>query len=273
MKTIKRIVLAVLLLVVIAAVVLYFQLNRIVRSTIVSQSGQSLNVITTLDGANVGLFSGNVTLNEFAIGSPKGFSAPQMFSLGKVSVNVSYGELRHQPVRIADITIERPRLVIEQAGGKFNIKALMDQMPQDQAGGDKPASGEPLKLIIGRLQVTEPKVVIRPGIPGLDKEIAVDIPTIDLTNIGSAEGNQNGLAIKQVTMQVVNAMADGAAKSDKVPAAVQKLLSLDVKKIEEQVKGEIDKQLGKITKDLGGKDAGKAIEGLLGGKDKSKEKK
>ena len=43
------------------------------------------------------------------------------------------------------------------------------------------------------------------------------------------------------------------------------------------MKNEIDKQLGKITKDLtkglGDKDPTKALEGLLGGKDKDKEKK
>jgi uncharacterized protein involved in outer membrane biogenesis len=233
---------------------------------------------------------GTLSLNDFALGSPQGFSAPQMFSMGKAAVDVQYGELSKNPIHIRQVSLSKPVLTIEQAGGKLNFKALMDQLPPSN-------SNSQMSVIIDQLTIDSPQVVIRPGVPGMAQEITLPLPTIDVKNIGSGEGNQNGAALKDVIMTVVNQMAATAAKSDKLPREVQMLLSLNTKEIAGQIGNmaneQVEKATGKLNETInkklgsetggavndalkkatGGQDAGKTvqkgIEGLFGG-DKNK---
>jgi uncharacterized protein involved in outer membrane biogenesis len=293
MKILKWVILAVVVLVVIGLVVLYFNLNRIIRSTVVTQSQKQLQVDTSLDSAHLSLLGGTLSLNDFALGSPQGFSAPQMFSMGKAAVDVQYGELSKNPIHIRQVSLSKPVLTIEQAGGKLNFKALMDQLPPSDPNAQK----SQMSVIIDQLTIDSPQVVIRPGVPGMAQEITLPLPTIDVKNIGSGAGNQNGAALKDVVMTVVNQMAASAAKSDKLPKEVQMLLSLNTKEIAGQIGNmaneQVEKATGKLNeainkklggetggavndalkKATGGNDAGKTvqkgIEGLFGG-DKNK---
>src|SRR4051812_19120813 len=80
-RVIKWLVLTVLVLLIGGGIALYLSLNGIVRKTVQDQATQQLGVQTTLGGASVGLFSGNVALNDLQISSPNGFAAPKMFTL------------------------------------------------------------------------------------------------------------------------------------------------------------------------------------------------
>jgi hypothetical protein len=241
MKWIKWVVLAVAVFLIGGFFIVWLNLNGIVRRTVQSEATASLNLQTTVGGANVSLLGGSLGLSDVQISSPKGFDAPRMFTLGGTSVDVTYGELRKDPVHIDEIVIDRPHLVIEQKDGKFNFKVLMDEQSQT------PSDGEPLRLIIDKLEVKDASVALRPGIPGLASELAIPIPSFTVNNIGSGEGAQNGAAIKEVVMLTVTTMAAKAAESDKLPPEVQMLLKGDVEQ---------------LAKDLAAKYGGKAIEDL-----------
>jgi len=294
-KTLKWIALSVVLLIVVVVGIVWFYLNSIVKHSVETQATASLNLPTTLGGANVSLLGGKVGLNDLQIASPPGFTADRMFKLGGVSVAVNYSDLKQQPIRVTSINIEKPQLVIEQKGGKFNFQALMDQEskapPADQ--------GEPIKLIINQLAVSGAEVIIRPGIPGLDKDITIPIPRLELKNIGTADGNQNGVAIKEVVGEVVTALTAEASKSDLLPPEVRQLLNLNIAQVAQQLSGEFNKQLGAISGDVSkalgditkdpskageslknvqenvkdaGKDLQKNLGGLLGGEKKDEKK-
>jgi hypothetical protein len=237
----KWVVIVILLLLIGAGVIFYLNLNRILHRTIESQASASLNLPTTLGGVNLSLFGGTLDMNNLKIGSPEGFKAPQMLSLGDVDVAVDYGELRNEPVRVQRISLNAPKLVVERSGGKFNFQALMSQ-------DSKPApEGEPLKLIIDKLTVTNAEVQLRPGIPGVPESIDVPLPAIDINNIGTGEGNENGAAIKEVVMQVITTMTAKASESDKIPPELRQLLQLDVNAVAEKLGGEVNKQVQAIT--------------------------
>src|SRR5688500_2493855 len=285
MKYLKWIIGGIVALVVIGLVVVYVNLNSIVRRTVQSQATASLNLQTTVGGASVGLFSGNVGLSDVAVDSPQGFDAPDMFTLGGTKVDVTYGELRKDPVRVDEIVIDKPRLVVEQKGGKFNFKVLMDQQSQQPSEG-----GEPMKLVINQLKVNDAQVALRPGIPGLSNEINVTIPSFVLDKIGTGEGAENGAAIKEVVMLVVTTMASKAAESEQLPPEVRMLLKGDLESVAKDMAAKygeqaIEKLKKNLPTDVGGavggmldatktgKDPGKAVEeGLRGLIDKKKDR-
>jgi uncharacterized protein involved in outer membrane biogenesis len=288
MKYIKWIVLGLVVVIVLVVGIVWMNINGIVRRTVETQATNSLDLQTTVGGANVSLFGGSVGLSELRVASPKGFDAPQMFALDGVKVDVSLGQLRSDPIGIQQIRIDNPQLVVEQADGKFNFKVLMDQQSKQPPDSGNPGDGkrdetEPIRLIVHDLVVNEAKVSLRPGIPGLAQQIDVPIPSFQLKDIGTSEGNKNGVAIKEVVMLLVTTLAQKASESGSLPAEVKQLLALNVDQVKQQVQAELNKQIGKITSELEkklpgdiGKDAGKALEkgvgDLLGGNRKKEEK-
>jgi hypothetical protein len=293
MKTLRRVLLVVVLLVALAVFGVFMYLDRIVRSTIEKQASSSLNLPTTLDGASLGLLGGKVNLSQLDIGSPKGFAATHMFELGGLGVSVDYGQLTKEPVRVKQIVITKPKFVLEQADGKMNFKAVMDSLPATDP------NAKVVKVVIDELIVNDAVVDVRLGkLPGLGdmKPITVNVPSVTLKNIGNADGNGNGAAIKDVVMQVATALAGKAGDLANLPAQFKTLLAGNLKDVATQLGGEFTKQLGGITQSLQGEidkvlpgmdikgdvkgivpkelDPNKAIGDLLGGnKDKKKDKK
>jgi hypothetical protein len=280
MKYFKWAAIAVVLLVVIVVVAVWLGLDSVVRSTVQSQASSSLNLQTTLAAANVSLFGQSVSLSDLQVDSPKGFAAPKMFTLGGVKVGVSVSNLRSDPIVIDQVTIDKPYFVIEQANGKFNFRVLSStskqpaDTPPASSDGKRPP-GAPIHVIIHDLQINSPQVALRPGIPGMASEIDVPIPSFDLKDVGSGNGNKNGVAMREVFMQVITALVQKTTESNALPPEIKNLLSLNVAAVQQELQQQVTQQLGNITKGINvggnaGKNAGDAIKkglgGLLGGK-------
>ena len=285
-KWLKWTLIAVPAVAIAAGAVVLFRLDAIVRSVVQTQTSQQLNVAAKLGGANVSLLGGTVKLSDFDIGSPKGFKEPSVFTLGSVAVDVTYGQLTADVKRVNNITINKPKLVIEQQGGKINLKALMDGLP---ASPDQPtpppepgAPEKPIKMIIDKLTLTEANVSIKPNIPGVPESIDIAVPTIELKDIGNADGAANGAAIKEVLMTTMSALASKAAESDKIPPELKMILEGNLKgMVDEKVKAagkEVEKAIDQIKNDPSsvkdvGKDLQKGLGGLIPGAKKDDEKK
>jgi hypothetical protein len=273
-KLVKWGVLVLVVLVVGAVAIIYFKLNSIVKYVIETQGTEQMKLKTELDSASIGLFAGDVGLDDLKIANPPGFTAPHLFTLDGVDVNAPIQQLRGNPKRIASIVINKPKLVVERSSdNKFNFKAAIDQMPQSE----EPTT---MKLIIDELTIKDAVVVVRPGlnIPGLASEITVPIPTVVMKNIGNADDAQNGVAMRDVAQQVLTVLVANASNSGLLPADLKALMNLDVnlivaemgtrlgseaqKRIVAAVPGAMGETLGKIVADPNAllKDPGKAGE-------------
>lgn len=268
MKLLKRGIAVIVALVVVAIGAIWLGLGHLVRTAVEKEGTRSLRLATSLDRATVSLLGGRLGLHGLGIASPRGFPAPRMLEVGKAGVDVHYGELRKEPIHVQAVTIDEPRLVIEQAGGALNFRKAMELLPASDP--NKP----PMKLVIDRIDVRDAQVVIRPGLPGLEHEIVVPVPALTLKDIGHGEGAHNGAAIKEVAMQVIGALAAKAAESGEVPGELKALLHLNVaqlaralgadaaRNLAAALPGDLGKKLPANPADVG-KDAGKALQGLL----------
>ena len=268
-KWIKRVVLLVVVLLIVGGAALYFALGGIIRSQVEQQSSKSLNLATTLGSASVGILGGDLSLKDYSIASPPGFSAKPMLELGGLDVKVSYGQLRSTPVRIQSITIDRPKMLLEQKDGKFNIKAMTENLPPGKPS-EPTAEGEKMKLIIDSIMIKEPEVALRPGIPGLPDEIPIKLGTYEMKNVGNADGAETGVAVKQVVTQIVSEMAAKASSSGGVPAQLKALLDGDLNQIAQKyIPGKAGEIVGSLLNEQTLKDPGKAalnaLEGATGG--------
>jgi hypothetical protein len=274
MKPLRRTVLVLFSLLVVAGVIAYLGLDRILKTTVEKQSSASLKLSTTLNSARLSLFGGKLNLNRLRIASPQGFSAPHMLELGDTDLAVRYGQLRKDPIHVQSLTLNQPRLVIEQSNGALNFKKAMDRMPASDNSAEKP-----VKLVIDELKMQDALVVIHPGLPGVRQEITVPVPSIALKNVGSGRGSQNGAAIKDVAMVVIAALAGSAAQSGSLPPELKAILQLNVgqvagklgveaqKQIAAAIPGELGNRLGKVAGDPQAlaKDPTKVLQGEVGG--------
>ncbi len=234
-KKLKWIVLGILAVVVVAVVIVLVNLNSIVRRTVETQSTAQLKVPTTLGGATVSIFGGDVSLRDYNVGSPTGYKAPVMMSLGGLDVNTSWSGLRSEPLKVDAITIDKPTLVLEMAGTTFNVKKFIEGLPATDAEA-APANEEPMKLLIGKLDVRGATVIFRPdmgalsALPGgiaekVKPEYTLTIPDIALSDIGTADGNQNGAAVKEIVTQLITELTTRAADSKDLPPELRGILS------------------------------------------------
>jgi hypothetical protein len=186
--------------------------------------------------------------------------------------------LRGQPIHVASLRLDKPRLVVEQSNGVFNFRKEMELQPQ------KPPDKNPMQLVIDEVRVENAEVILRPGLPGIPQEIAVPIPALTMKDVGKGKGANNGAAIKEVAMRIMSALAASASQSDKVPAELKALLHLNAGQVAAMLGGEAAKQIaGALPKEIGdqvskvaadpqaaAKDPGAALQqglgGLIGGK-------
>ena len=265
MRLIRRIIYAVVLLVIIALVVVYFNLNRIVKHQIEVQSTNSLNLQTQLGSARLAIFGGNFSMNDLQIASPEGFSSPRMLQLDKGAVEVSYGQLRQDPIHIKSLTLKKPVIAIEQSNGKFNFQVVQNQLPKSDP------NAKPVNVIIDLLKIEDAQVVLRPGLPGLSQELKINVPSFEMRDVGSGEGNKNGAAIKDVAVLVISSLAEKAGDMSNIDA-LKGQLSAAAKNAQVQARAAVEKQLQGVQEKLKGtglenvgKDLGGSIDKALGG--------
>lgn len=240
-KKLKWIALAVLILVVVAVGAVVMNLNGIVRSAVEKGTTRSLDLNTTLSGASIGLLSGDVSLSELNIANPQGFSAPQLLSLGKVSVDTSYGKVFGTPTNIDALVIDKPKLVLEFKGTQSNLKTVADKLGSS-------SDTEPLKLIIDDLQVRGAQVEIRSDML-LKEPLLVTIPDIELKQIGNADGNRNGEEVGRIVSQVITRLSIEAQKSGKLPPELAQILSGDLNQLINNIGGKFQEQARALEAD------------------------
>lgn len=291
-KVAFRILIGLLVVTIVAGVVIYFNLNRILKRSVETHATDSLSLQTELGAARLAIFGGRVSLDDLTIASPQGFATPHMLSLDRGAVQVKYGQLGRDPVRISSITLRQPTIVVEQANGKFNFQTLMDLVPKRNPTDGSPKDGdrqdgEPIRMIVDRLTVQDARVLIKPGtIPGLStqlQDITIPIPSFEMKNIGNADGAENGAAIKDVAAALINELVAKAKDSGNLDAQLKNALEGGLKDMEAKLRNEVNQRLQTVQtqiqdrlKDTPLKDApiklDDRVQDLLGGKDKDANK-
>jgi hypothetical protein len=264
MKWIKRLLVVIVILIAGGVLAGYLLIDGIVKSVVEKQGTEQLKVPTTLGGVSLGLIHGTVDLDSLAIGSPSGFTAPQMFSVGKFAVDIGgVMRLRDEPIHISTVTIDQPTLVIEQNGGKLNFRELMNNLPSSNQPKDAnpSVSGEskPVKVIIDTLTISNAHVKVQSDSPikGLDLSALnkdISLPTMTLKNIGNADGANNGAALKDVATSIISKMVDQTTKTGGLPIDFNKSLTENLNGVTDKLDQAAQKQLDKykVPVDVGG---------------------
>jgi len=191
------IALAIPILLVVAAVLF---INPIVRTRVEKSASAALQVPVRLDRASI-RWPGKATLGRLEIDNPRGFQEPRALAFQRIEGSIKPRELFQDVLHVGVVTIAKPDLTLEFVGSRNNLSALLDNL---SAGGGRKSSGK--KFLIRKLRIEEGTVRFRSDLlGGNDRSFA--LPTLELENIGTAEG---GASMGEILGSVLQTLARAA---------------------------------------------------------------
>jgi len=254
MKTthIISIVAAIVIVVVIGATIfLWSSLDKIIAGAIEQYGSEVTQTPVNVSGVKVGLTTGEGSISGLSIGNPKGFTDPNIFTLGNITTKIDTATVTEPTVVIKEILVGAPSVFYEiDKSGASNLDALKKNISAATGGGKSAESGDAPKLIINRLLVDGGKVSARIAALG-DESLSANLPRIELRDIGKSS---NGATAAEVSEKVVNALME------KSRAAV---MNLGVDKYLGKSLDEVKSQLGSKVQDALNENTGSGVEDRL----------
>lgn len=205
MKKLLISVLCIMLLVVIALLVVIFNLGPIVKTAVNSYGPNITKTEMRLSNADVDVLKAQARLENFVLGNPKGFSSPHAITVGSVLVDVDESTLTKNPVIINRVEVFQPIITYEIKGTTDNFRTMIDNMKKPEkpvSTGEKkaPAKKEGTKVVIRDLVLKDIKIKTAADIAG-GNIATTTISELHLKNIGE---KQNGVDMAQAVLIVLN---------------------------------------------------------------------
>jgi len=150
-----------------------------------------------------------VALERLRLGSPEGFSSPEMFKLGLGRVDLDVWSLLSDEIVIHEVLIDGAEFTLEFAGGKTNWGTLLQHLKQEPTEQERTARKT---LRVGRVRFTHGAVQIA-GVP-LAGTLRFPLPEIEVTDLdtGEGKGTQARKVLEGVVASLYRAMRERAGE-------------------------------------------------------------
>ena len=254
MKLLKLILAAFLVFVVVVVIAFHLLLNSFIKKGIETLGPKVTQTRVTLKKVKISPFSGSGEISGLVIGNPEGFKTTSAFELAHVSVDLNVKSLFSKQVIINEIIIRSPEVTYEAALGgsnikriKENVESLMSRIPGTQSKESDSKSKEPKKVEIGRFTFEDGNAQLSATILQ-GKAISIPLPTVELKDIGRAEGVTFSEAMRKILIAISNTVLEAVTNSGKLGEVLgdsSKNIGESVKKGSSKVVGGLKKLLGK----------------------------
>jgi uncharacterized protein involved in outer membrane biogenesis len=220
-----------------------FYLGSIVKAGVNGYAPKVTQTRVTLASASISPLNGSGTLRGLVVGNPAGWSDANLASLGRIHISVAPKSLFADHIVIDDIDIDAPEFDYETKFTSSNVGDLLDNVNRatgTSAGTATAKNGKPLKFEVRRLRVQNGVVQLGAG----SKSVRVALPTVELTNIGTAQG---GITSAQLVAKVTRALSDqiGHAAAEAAAKAGAAAVQQGLKSATDRVKGLFDSAIKK----------------------------
>lgn len=217
MKILKILLVLVLVIVLALAGLIAFALysiDTIAKQAVERGSTYALDVPTTLDSADVGVFAGTFDMRGLTVSNPQGFSAPHFLALSEGGVSVAVDSLQSDLIELPTLTLTGIDVHLQREGGKANYQTIIDNLKRFESGSktppdpDSPSASK--KFVIRRVEIRDVNVHAQLlPLGGSATTADVNIPEIVLTDIGSGG---EPVSVSQLIGIVTKAILSSAAQ-------------------------------------------------------------
>lgn len=196
---IKKLLISLLLLIVLAVGATFFYLDRIVTTGIEVVGSQVLGTEVTVASVAISPLNGSGSISGLEIRNPEGFDSDYIFQLEQVEVSLNAASLMSDVIEIESIIITQPEITYETRITADNVRALLENIG---GGGDETAAadGESGKeMFIRDFRLLSPQVNLVAAVA----TAPISLPDIELTDIGTED---NAATVAQVLEVVLSAL-------------------------------------------------------------------
>jgi len=207
-KTLRIVVLAILVLIIAALVVIDLFADRAVKIGIEAAATKTLNVGVSIDEVDLSILGGKLGIENLLINNPPGYQHDKLLELKDGNIQVDVKSLLSDVVNIREIKLDGMNLVLEQKGLSNNLQDIIKTVSaRSKSEGEPKKPGK--KLHIDNLEITnvEVKVKLLP-VPGKIDTIPLKLSPIKMTDLGS----DNKLDTAVLSGKILLAIADAIAK-------------------------------------------------------------
>ncbi len=211
-KILISIILAIILAITGTAVYVYTNLNSIVKTAIEKYGSQATKTAVRVSSVKIQLSNGEGAVLGLTVANPPGFSFPSIITLDDISVRIAVKSVTSTPIVIDSILISGPEVFYEmKEDGTANVDILKKNLssgPSREEQLQKSPKGKEIKLHVKKLVFEKGKVHVRIA-KLMDKPYIVELPRLELTDIGK----HGGVTPAEIARTVATALAEETAKA------------------------------------------------------------
>ena len=222
MKKIVTIIVLILILAV-AGTITYVLTNidSLVKAAIEKYGSEAVKTVVRVSSVKITLGNGEGAVRGLTVANPPGFTSPLIMTLDTISARIAVNSITSSPIVIDNILISGPEVFYEmKEDGTANVDVLKKNLASSAQSKEeqpkKSAKGKETRLRIKKLVFEKGKVHVRIA-RVLEKPYVVDLPRLELTDIGK----QNGATPDEIGRAVTSALTEEAAKAGKAVAQSQ----------------------------------------------------
>lgn len=269
MKLGLRLFLGLVLFVILAGGAVFF-IDSLVEQAVERGSTHALGVETRLDGASIGLLSGDFALTQLTVSNPPGFEQPLFFELRAAQLELPLSKLMEECITIPALVLEGITLDLERNSKGTNYGVILDNLARFESG-EAPAPHEPggggggdKTFLLQKLVIRDIRAVVNLLPAGGDlTKLSLSVPEIVVEDLGSE------MTLAEICVLVVKTVVQAAASAGGgvLPAELLQDLRGRMEGLEGLARGKLGTELGKLEESLGaeakklGPEAEKALRG------------
>ncbi len=187
------------------------QIDKFAKAAVEYGGEYAMGVETTVDSMDVAVKTGAVEMTGLNIANPQGFDTSHFFQLASASAEVDKDTLFKDAIIIPTVVLRGIDVTLDKGNNPSNYNQILENLSRFESGEGAPAdaSKEGKNVIIKSLILEDINIHLAnmPGISLLAGDVAINIPQIELKNIGEQEsmnaGDIFGLVVKTVMAAAV----------------------------------------------------------------------
>jgi hypothetical protein len=208
MKFLKYLFISVLVLLGVAILGISMTINTTVKNALEQTGSHLAGTSVTVDRVSISPFTGRGEVNGFKVANPEGFRDPYVFTSDQFIIQLSLRSLLSDEIFVNEIILTNPSVFIEQKLPENNLYSVLRNIQEEASDDDASKDME-----VGYFRMSGATAALYSGIGG-DRSVSIAVDTIELTDIGTQDGNMAAeKVVQQIAEQVVRMILQDAVQS------------------------------------------------------------
>ncbi len=216
MKTFIKIAAIIIVLVVLGFVALIAfglsQADAIVKAAIERGGTYATQTTTTVDDVHLGLTDGTFEMNGLTIANPVGFSSDHFFKLAGTNVKLDTASITSNTISVPSVSFDGIDVILDKGKDPSNYNTILNSLKRFENSDTKAApenrGGKKVTIDTLTLNNIDIRVANMPGVSLLTGDVAINIPTIELKDIGKDKPMTTAEVVNLVIKTVLTAAVE-----------------------------------------------------------------